>query len=348
MTTTNIPSPLSLVGHVAFDREGDELGEIAGVYLDRQSSQPEWAAVRLVGGGITVVPLADAVVYEDSLEVPFTRQQVAAAPYQRRRLSRELSEDEEAALYRHYSEGRGSLQAASTEVASAAREQGQQVASAAQDQAQQVASAAQDQAQQVASAAKDQAQQVASTVKDEGQAVVRSAAQQATEVVGTAREQAAQVAGEASAQARGVLEETRTRLEEQAVTGTSRLAENLQRLGEEALALSEGRADDAVFVGEYVRRAGERLLEAADRVHGVADDVDSRGLEGVLEDVQHFARRRPGLFLLGTAVAGFAVGRAVRSARADGAAADQQDAPAPAQAAVRPRAGRRPGTPGRR
>jgi hypothetical protein len=297
MTTTSIADPLSLVGHVAFDRDGEELGEVAGVYLDRTSSQPEWAAVRVVGGGITVVPLADAAVYEDGLEIPFTSQQVAAAPYRRRRLSRELSEDEEAELYRHYREGTGRSSAASTEVASAAR----------------------DQAQEVVSAARDQAQEVASAAKDQARAAARSAARQATEVVGTAREQATDVVGEASAQARSVLEETRSRLEEQAVAGTTRVAENLRRLGEEALALTEGRPGEAGVVRDYVWRASERLLEAADRVHGVADDVDSRGLGAALEPVQDFARRRPGVFLLGAAVAGFAVGRAVRSTRADDA-----------------------------
>jgi len=37
--------------------------------------------------------------------------------------------------------------------------------------------------------------------------------------------------------------------------------------------------------------------------------TDERGLEGTVEDLRQFARRRPGLFLMGAAVAGFAVSR---------------------------------------
>jgi len=40
--------------------------------------------------------------------------------------------------------------------------------------------------------------------------------------------------------------------------------------------------------------------------------VQNRGMEGLVDDLQRFARRRPGVFLFATAVAGFAAGRAVR------------------------------------
>jgi hypothetical protein len=43
--------------------------------------------------------------------------------------------------------------------------------------------------------------------------------------------------------------------------------------------------------------------------------MDQRGVEGVLDDVRSFARRRPGVFLLGAGIAGFAVGRLVRGAK---------------------------------
>ena len=41
--------------------------------------------------------------------------------------------------------------------------------------------------------------------------------------------------------------------------------------------------------------------------------LEDRGIEGVVDDVSRFARRRPGVFLLAAAGAGFVVGRFVRS-----------------------------------
>ena len=203
-TTTAAAGGLSLVGHAVFDPEGAELGEVAGVYLDNASGQPEWAALRRADGGISVVPLAGAAIYEDSIDVPFTRQQVEGAPYRRTTLARQLSEAQEAKLYRHYGQGDtepGGPATASTEMAPAANEQGPPVTPGA-----------------------DQTQGVASTAKD----------------------LASEMAEEASAPTRNLFE----------------------RLG------------------------------------------------NVPEGLLGFARRRPGLFLLATAAAGFAAGRALRSARA--------------------------------
>jgi hypothetical protein len=45
----------------------------------------------------------------------------------------------------------------------------------------------------------------------------------------------------------------------------------------------------------------------------VADRFEQRGIDGVLTDVKHFARRHPAQFVLGAAAAGFVVGRLVRN-----------------------------------
>ncbi len=145
-TTTTAPSGLSLVGHVVFDPQGADLGEVAGVYLDNASGQPEWAALRGVGGGISVVPLAGAAIYEDSIDVPFTRQQVDEAPYRRTRLARQLSEADETKLYRHYGQGGAQL---STAPSSTANEHDRRVATAT-DEGQGVASRAEEGASEVA------------------------------------------------------------------------------------------------------------------------------------------------------------------------------------------------------
>jgi hypothetical protein len=71
-------------------------------------------------------------------------------------------------------------------------------------------------------------------------------------------------------------------------------------------------------VQPYVSDAANAVYDAADRVYGVIDDIQTRGLTAVLDDVQSFARRRPGAFLVGAALAGFGIGRAVRASSSDG------------------------------
>ena len=223
------------------------------------------------------------------------------APRQQRVLPEDLTQSQEDELTAYFASGSGPV----SEAASTAKDQGRQVASAAVDQS-----------QRVASTAKQQSQRVASTAKAQGQQVVRSTAEQASQVATTAKEQAAEVSTQVSDQVGTLLEETKTRLEEQAATGASRLGGQLQRLGEEALALSDGRTAEAPTVQGYVKRAAATLLDAADRAYGLSDDVQTRGIGGVLADVQTFARRRPGAFLLGAAAVGVFAGRAVRAAKA--------------------------------
>lgn len=308
MTTMTVTDPTALVGFVAFDSEGEELGEVEGVYLGTE--EPEWAAV-LVGSRFVIIPLVDAQLYEDSLDVPFTAAEVRGAPLQQDVLLEDLTEEQEDQLVAYYMGGGASG-------AAAVKEAGAEVASTAKQQGQEVASTAKEKGQQVASTAKEQGQRVASTAREQGQQVLRSTADQASEVVDTAKQQASEVAQQASAEARNLLEESRTRLEEQTAAGAQKLGQNLQRLGSEALALADGRPAEAPTVHGYVKRAGESLLDAADRAYGISDDVQSRGIGGLLSDVQTFARRRPGAFLLGTAVVGVVAGRAVRNAKADG------------------------------
>lgn len=308
MTMTD---PMALVGFMTFDRDGEELGEVEGVYMGAE--EPEWASVLLATGTFVVVPLADAEIYEDSLDLPFSAAQVLSAPFQDDDLLEDLTEDQEEQLEAYFSaadgEGGGS---AAAEAASTAKEQGRAVAATAVDQT-----------SEVASAASDEGQHVASTAKAQGQQVLRATSDQAGEIVATAKEQAAEVADQASVEVRNLLEETRSRLEEQTATGAQRLGEQLQQLGEEALALSEGRPEEAPTMQGYARRAADTLLDCADRAYGLSEDVQTRGIGGVLTDVQSFARRRPGVFLLGTAALGLMAGRAVRANQGDDGAADE-------------------------
>jgi len=90
-------------GHEVVDPSGDKIGEIADIYLDEQTNQPEWLAVRtgLFGRRVSFVPLAEAQPSGDSVAVPYTKDQVKDAPHVDPDEGL-LSETEEASLYDYY------------------------------------------------------------------------------------------------------------------------------------------------------------------------------------------------------------------------------------------------------
>ena len=129
--------------------------------------------------------------------------------------------------------------------------------------------------------------------------------------------------------ARDLLEEVRRRLEEQAAAGAQRVAENLRRFGEQGVALANGRPQDAPDIGDYVRQTADKLLQAAELADALADEVGSRRIGDLLEDIGGVARRRPGLFVLATAAALAAAVPVARTARLRAAGApEQENAPA--------------------
>ncbi len=90
-------------GQTLHDNHGDKIGSIAEVYLDRQSEQPEWLAVKtgLFGSKLTFVPVREATSSGDGVRVTYEKALVKDAP--RVEADGELSEDEERRLYQHYS-----------------------------------------------------------------------------------------------------------------------------------------------------------------------------------------------------------------------------------------------------
>jgi uncharacterized protein (TIGR02271 family) len=84
------------------DNDGDKIGKIDDIYLDRETDQPEWALVTtgLFGTKRTFVPLQDATPGQDGIRVPFEKATVKDAP--KIEPDGELSRDEEQTLYRHY------------------------------------------------------------------------------------------------------------------------------------------------------------------------------------------------------------------------------------------------------
>jgi uncharacterized protein (TIGR02271 family) len=84
------------------DRDGDKIGTIEEIYLDAETAEPEWALVNtgLFGTKSSFVPIQDVSREGESLRVPFAKSQVKDAP--KMDPDGQLSQREEAELYRHY------------------------------------------------------------------------------------------------------------------------------------------------------------------------------------------------------------------------------------------------------
>jgi uncharacterized protein (TIGR02271 family) len=89
-------------GRTVVDSDGDKIGSIEDIYLDRQSGEPEWAAIKtgLLGTKVSFAPLRDASEAGDDVRVPYSKDQVKDAPSIE--ADGELSPDEEQRLYEHY------------------------------------------------------------------------------------------------------------------------------------------------------------------------------------------------------------------------------------------------------
>ena len=89
-------------GRSAVDSDGAEIGTIAEICMDAETSKPEWLAVKtgMFGSKVSFIPIAEASDAGDGVRVPYDKAQVKDAP--NAEADGELSQDEEAALYSHY------------------------------------------------------------------------------------------------------------------------------------------------------------------------------------------------------------------------------------------------------
>lgn len=101
ITREQVPSVLD---HQVYDQEGKKIGQAGHVFLDDATGEPEWASVRtgMFGNHESFVPIHDARLTEDRVEVPCTKAQVKDAPHVDVDSGGHLSEREERELYRHY------------------------------------------------------------------------------------------------------------------------------------------------------------------------------------------------------------------------------------------------------
>ncbi|MBV9026104.1 MAG: hypothetical protein JO362_20475 [Streptomycetaceae bacterium] len=148
-------------------------------------------------------------------------------------------------------------------------------------------------------------QQAGQTAGQEASVTAGRAKQAAGEVVGTAAEQVKAVTGQAREQAGAVAGDLRERVTEQVESQARRGAGALRQWADDLAGLVDNAGGDSP--------AKKLVAQAAERGHRAADYLDRQGAEGLVQDMQGFARRRPGVFLGGAVLAGFAVGRLAKA-----------------------------------
>jgi hypothetical protein len=155
-----------------------------------------------------------------------------------------------------------------------------------------------------------------SKVKQVAGTTQQAAGHAVSEVKDTARQQAQRVGDEAKTQVRNVAGDVRDKVNQQAHAQNDRLVGSIRQTADQLDEMRGDRADSpAATVVSRVADGGRQL----------ADYLDRNGPEGVLREVQDFARRRPGAFLATALAVGFIVGRLGKSVAAADPAAGGRD-----------------------
>jgi hypothetical protein len=120
-----------------------------------------------------------------------------------------------------------------------------------------------------------------------------------------AQDEVKQVASDVRDQARGLLTETRTQVEDQSRTQRDRLVETIRTFSDDLDGMAEQRGG----------LASDAAREVANRARSFGQQLDGREPAELLDDLRSFDRRRPGVFLAGSVIAGVVVGRFLRGSR---------------------------------
>jgi hypothetical protein len=146
-------------------------------------------------------------------------------------------------------------------------------------------------------------QETKDTAVSEAKNVGQTAAEAGSQVASVATDQAKQVVNETSRQAKDLLDQGRTQVKEQVVSQQQKAGQSLSSLAQELRSLADGTSQGAPGP------ARDLLQQGASQVENFASMLQNREPAQLLDDVRRFARRKPGLFLLGAAAAGVLAGR---------------------------------------
>jgi hypothetical protein len=143
--------------------------------------------------------------------------------------------------------------------------------------------------------------------REQAATVRQHAASAGGDIAQTTKEQGREVVAETNRQARDLAQEARTQLREQTVAQRDRATSSLRALGDELEQMAER--------GGQSGTATDIAHQAAGRVRDAARFLEHREPGDLVEEVRSYARRRPGTFLAGAAVAGMLVGRVIKASR---------------------------------
>jgi hypothetical protein len=132
---------------------------------------------------------------------------------------------------------------------------------------------------------------------------------QGREVASTAKQEAGALAQEVRAQAGTVVGNARDQLEEQADAQTRKIGEGIQAARRQLDSMTEN-AEPGLVTSLAQQLSGS--------LGSISDTIDEGGFGALADDVRSFARRQPGLFLIGAGAAGFFAARLLRHAGTGG------------------------------
>jgi hypothetical protein len=142
--------------------------------------------------------------------------------------------------------------------------------------------------------------------KQEASAVAGSASGAARHVATTTKDQAASVASDAKQQVTRLTDETRHQVRQQASSQKDRAVSTLRSLSQELQTMADR--------SEQSGPATKFAQQGSSAVNQLADFLERREPGDLVEELRNLARRRPGGFLAGAALAGVVAGRLTRGA----------------------------------
>ncbi|WP_461190452.1 hypothetical protein [Arthrobacter sp. Z4-13] len=140
--------------------------------------------------------------------------------------------------------------------------------------------------------------------KEEASNVAGQAASAAQGVAQTAKEEAAHVASEAKSSAQDLLSQAKSGFSSQAGAQQQKAADGIRTISSQLQSMADAPEQQGI--------ASDLIRQAADRTSSVASWLENKDAGSLVNEVQTFARNKPGTFLLLAAGAGILAGRLAR------------------------------------
>lgn len=135
-----------------------------------------------------------------------------------------------------------------------------------------------------------------------------AAAGAAQQVASTAKGELGNVTSEVGSQAKNLVDQARVQVREQVSSQQSRLAEGVHSIAKELGSMGSG-GDSPGVVADLAQQASQK-------VGAIGHWLENREPADLLDEARRYARRKPGMFLMGSALLGAVVGRLTRNAAA--------------------------------